>query len=167
MTTDSESRRQYWHGPRGEVLVGLQFVLIGVFVLIPIWPQWFVAPGGILDGIRWLVLAICGGIAALFGLLGMVHLRDYLTPLPYPVEHSQLVRRGVYAWVRHPLYSSQLFVGLGFSVYWLSLTHLLVLVVGFVFFDYKASREERWLTERHPEYPEYAMLVRKFVPWLY
>jgi protein-S-isoprenylcysteine O-methyltransferase Ste14 len=69
--------------------------------------------------------------------------------------------------VRHPLYSSQLFAALGWTLYTLSLSHLLILVVGFLFFDYKAGKEEGWLTERHPAYPDYARRVKKLVPWVY
>jgi protein-S-isoprenylcysteine O-methyltransferase Ste14 len=69
--------------------------------------------------------------------------------------------------VRHPLYSSQLFAALGWTLFTLSLTQLAILVLGFLFFDYKASKEEGWLTERHPEYAAYAARGRKFVPWIY
>jgi protein-S-isoprenylcysteine O-methyltransferase Ste14 len=36
----------------------------------------------------------------------------------------------------------------------------------FAFFDYKAGKEEAWLTQRHPEYADYARRVHKFVPWV-
>jgi hypothetical protein len=64
-------------------------------------------------------------VAIAFGALGSVHIREYLTPLPYPVDHSQLVQHGVYAIVRHPLYASLLFAGAAWTVYNLSLSHLL------------------------------------------
>ncbi|MGQ9659421.1 MAG: methyltransferase family protein [Thermochromatium sp.] len=159
---------QSFKGHRGEYLVALQFVLFFAFILAPNWNPW-VTPEVLtaLSPVRWIALCGAGLVALVFGGFGFIHIRDYLTPLPYPVDHSQLVRHGVYAWVRHPLYSSQLFAALGWTLYTLSLTHLLLLVVGFVFFDYKARKEEVWLTERHPEYADYARAVRKFVPWIY
>ena len=69
--------------------------------------------------------------------------------------------------MRHPLYSSQLFAALRWVAFSLSLSHLALLAVGFVFFDFKASKEEDWLTERHPDYAEYARGVRKLIPWIY
>ena len=33
--------------------------------------------------------------------------------------------------------------------------------------DYKAGKEEGWLSQRHPEYAYYAKRVRKLVPWVY
>ncbi|MEI6756793.1 MAG: hypothetical protein WCK85_02985 [Chlorobium sp.] len=40
-------------------------------------------------------------------------------------------------------------------------------LLALLYFIYKASREERWLTERHSEYSAYALKVKKFIPWLY
>jgi protein-S-isoprenylcysteine O-methyltransferase Ste14 len=157
-----------WHGRRGEWLVVLQFALFLVFVGAPCWNPWvpfavFVASAPA----RWTALVVLGVIAVAFAALGIRSIRTYLTPLPYPVDHSQLVTDGVYALVRHPLYSSQLFAALGWTLFTLSLTHLALLAAGFLFFDYKAGKEERWLTERHPEYRDYARRVSKFIPLLY
>jgi protein-S-isoprenylcysteine O-methyltransferase Ste14 len=155
-------------GQRGEYLVVIQFVLLFAFVLTPTWNPW--ASTATLAGLaqwRW-VLGLAGAAVGLaLGGLGVFALRSNLTPLPYPVDHNRLVRRGVYALVRHPLYSSQLFAALGWVAFTLSLSHLVLLVLGFGFFDYKATREEIWLTGRHPEYAEYARGVHKLIPWLY
>ena len=162
------SRLSFLQGKRGEYLVVLQFVLFFVFVMMPAWNP--LATPALLDTLaiaRGTALVLLGLFALLLGGLGSVHIRDYLTPLPYPVDHSQLVQHGVYNWVRHPLYASQLFAALGWTLYSLSLTHLLILVIGFFFFDYKSRKEEGWLTERHPEYADYARRVRKFIPWVY
>ncbi|KXX63428.1 isoprenylcysteine carboxylmethyltransferase family protein [Marichromatium gracile] len=155
-------------GRRGEHLVVLQFVLFFGFVLTPSWNPWLTP--GILEAmapLRWAVLIALGTFAMVLGAVGSMHIRDYLTPLPYPVEHNQLVQHGIYALVRHPLYSSQLFAALAWVLFSLSLTHLAILVIGFLFFDYKAGKEEGWLRERHPEYADYARRVSKFIPWIY
>jgi protein-S-isoprenylcysteine O-methyltransferase Ste14 len=155
-------------GQRGEHLVVIQFILIVLFAILPAWH-----PGvdnALLASLRpWLlVLVIPAGLTAiLFAGFGSLHIREYLTPLPYPVDHNQLVCHGVYALVRHPLYASQLFAAAAWALYNLSLSHLLILILGFVFFDYKASQEEAWLSERHPAYRDYAARVRKFIPWIY
>ncbi len=162
------SRLSFLQGKRGEYLVVLQFVLFFAFIFTPSWNP--LATSGLLDALaplRWAGLIGFGTVALLMGGLGSAHIRDYLTPLPYPVDHSQLVQHGVYAWVRHPLYASQLFAALGWTLFTLSLSHLAILVIGFFFFDYKANKEEGWLTERHPHYADYALRVRKFVPWIY
>lgn len=155
-------------GRRGEMLVAIQFALMIIFAVTPVWH-----PGlstAVLDAIWWprLILSLPFALAALvIGALGAHHIREYLTPLPYPVDHSQLIQHGVYAVVRHPLYTSLLSAALAWTLYSISLSHLLLLILGFVFFDYKARKEEAWLTERHPEYRDYAARVSKFVPRIY
>lgn len=155
-------------GRRGEYLVVLQFALFFGFLLTPVWNPWVSAETiAALAPARW-VLGLGLGIAALvFGGLGVLNIRAYLTPMPYPVDHNRLVRHGVYGVVRHPLYSSQLFAALAWVAFSLSLSHLVLLVLGFVFFDFKGGKEESWLTARHPEYAVYAREVRKLIPWVY
>lgn len=152
-------------GSRGEWLVAIQMALVVLYLLTPEWPDLRSADlFAHLALLRWALLLSGMIVAALFGIGGSLGIRRYLTPLPYPVDHSRLVDTGVYALVRHPLYSSQLFAAAGWAVYSLSLSHLLVTIAAAIFFNYKASKEEAWLTERHPEYRDYAARVGKFVP---
>ena len=154
-------------GARGEYLVVIQIALVALYIFIPVWPD--LQNGELyqrLTLLRWCVLAIGMLAGAALGIGGSFTIRRYLTPLPYPVDHSKLVDTGVYAWVRHPLYSAQLFAATGWAAFTLSLSHLLVTIAAFIFFNYKASKEEAWLTERHPKYQEYAAKVGKFAPGL-
>jgi protein-S-isoprenylcysteine O-methyltransferase Ste14 len=161
-------RRLSLIGRRGEHLVAIQFALILIFAMMPAWHPG-VDSAALVAARPWLLpLVIPAALVAIgFAGFGSLHIREYLTPLPYPVDHSQLVQTGVYGLVRHPLYASQLFAAGAWTLYNLSLPHLLVLILGFVFFDHKANKEEAWLTERHPDYPDYARRVRKFLPWVY
>ncbi|NEX16652.1 MAG: protein-S-isoprenylcysteine methyltransferase [Halochromatium sp.] len=164
----SQSNDRPGLGRRGEMLVAMQFALMIIFAVTPVWHPGL-APGLFADLLLpRLILALpLALVALLLGALGSHHIRDYLTPLPYPVDHSQLVQQGVYGLVRHPLYASLLSAALAWTLYTLSLSHLLLLVLGFFFFDFKARKEEGWLTERHPEYADYAARVSKFIPWIY
>jgi len=156
------------YGRRGELLVALQFILLFVFLFAPAWNPWLTQD--LMTGtasVRRVALAICGRVALALGGLGVLNLGRNLTPLPYPVAHNQLVTKGVYGLVRHPLYSSQLFAAFGWVCHTLSLGHLILLVLGFLFFDYKAGLEEGWLAQRHPDYADYARRVSKLVPWVY
>lgn len=157
-----------WHGARGELLVVLQFLLAVTFIFAPPWNPWL-APHAFAstDIARSAALWTLSGTASTMAALALTKIRRYLTPLPHPVAHSELVTSGIYGWVRHPLYSCQLIAGLGWTIFTLSALHLGLLVAGFLFFDYKAKIEERWLTERHPGYRVYAHRVRKLLPWLY
>ena len=153
---------------QGQYLVVLQFLLMAVFMVTPVYQcnlnQTLFENTATF---RWSLLCISWAIALLLGGLGSYHIRTFLTPLPYPVEHNQLVTTGVYSLVRHPLYSSQLFAASGWTLFSMSLSHLLLTLLALLFFTFKASREERWLTERHSEYTAYARKVKKFIPWLF
>jgi protein-S-isoprenylcysteine O-methyltransferase Ste14 len=164
----SANDNQPGFGGRGEYLVAIQFALMIGFALLPVWHPG-IGPNAMDASWTWrTVSALALALLSLaFGALGSHHIRDYLTPLPYPVDHSQLVQHGIYGIVRHPLYASLLLAGLAWTLYNLSLSHLLALLFCFAFFDFKARKEEAWLTRRHPEYADYARRVHRFVPWIY
>jgi protein-S-isoprenylcysteine O-methyltransferase Ste14 len=152
-------------GSRGELLVALQFLLLGTFILTPVFPRLReTVLYEQLAMIRWVILVFCWTIATVLGAGGLYSIRKYLTPLPYPVDDNRLVQTGVYALVRHPLYSSLLFAAAGWTEFCMSASHLLLTALGCLFFSHKAAKEEQWLTERHPEYRDYARKVRKFIP---
>lgn len=109
-------------------------------------------------------LLVIGGLVGLAGVKALGRLR---TPLPYPSDDSRLVQHGIYAVIRHPLYTSVLLVSAGWALLWQSLAGLLTIPVLAIFYDAKARQEERWLRQRHPAYAEYERRVRRFIPWIY
>lgn len=148
--------------------MAIQLLLFVAFVLAPQWNPWASQRLFVASEVPRLAALIAGGAAAVgLGGLGLLEIRRYLTPLPFPVDHNRLVTTGVYRLVRHPLYSSQLAAALGWTLFSLSLSHLAILVLAFLFFDYKAGKEEVWLAGRHPGYKAYAQRVRRLIPWIY
>jgi protein-S-isoprenylcysteine O-methyltransferase Ste14 len=109
------------------------------------------------------VLLVIGGV---FGIAGVRRLGRNRTPYPRPNEDSELVQHGIYARVRHPLYTSVMLVSLGWALIWGSLPSAGVALVLVPFFQAKARREERWLCEKFPGYAEYARQVPRFIPRL-
>lgn len=162
-----EKRQEVRFGQRGELLLALQLLLMLGFILVPPWPS--VQNAELfrsLTGLRWLMLAICWISSLTFTLGGFLAIRKYLTPLPYPVEDNQLITSGVFRLVRHPIYTGLILAGAGWTIFTASLSHLLVTVAAAILLNYKASREEGWLRQRHPEYAEYALRTGKFIPKL-
>jgi protein-S-isoprenylcysteine O-methyltransferase Ste14 len=98
---------------------------------------WAVAAAG-------LVLAVWAGVT----------MGQSLSPFPRPPRHAELVQRGPFRYLRHPLYVGGVlfFAGLSlvFSVYALGFTAVLAL-----FWIAKARLEERHLVARFPEYEDY------------
>ena len=120
---------------------------------------------------RQLVLTVAGAVlltlSAVIGGAGAIGLGRGLTPYPRPSANARLVQRGIYAQMRHPLYTSVMAAALGWAVIWQSWPALLAGLVLILFFDAKSRHEERWLREQFPEYSQYAHRVRRFIPWVY
>lgn len=106
-------------------------------------------------------LFIAGGY---FGIAGVLVLGKNRTPYPQPHADSALVQHGIYARVRHPLYTSVMLVSLGWALLWQSLASLVVAVTLVPFFYAKARREERALRAKFPAYADYERRTPPFLP---
>ena len=115
---------------------------------------------------RWAgVLALV--IAAAVAIAGTKALGRNLTPYPEPSANSRLVQSGIYAKIRHPLYTSVILAGFGWALAWLSWPALFAAVALLPFFHAKSCREEGFLRRKFPEYREYEARTRRVVPGLY
>ncbi|MCI0536607.1 MAG: isoprenylcysteine carboxylmethyltransferase family protein [Verrucomicrobiales bacterium] len=106
-------------------------------------------------------------VGAVFGVTGVRALGGNRTAYPKPLEDSKLVQHGVYALVRHPLYSSLMFASAGWSLAWSSGAALVASLALAILLDAKARLEEHWLREKFPDYAAYSQRVRRFVPWVF
>ncbi len=109
------------------------------------------------------VLFVAGGY---FGIVGVMVLGRNRTPFPQPREGSALIQRGIYAHVRHPLYTSVMLASLGWALLWQSAAAFGVALALVPFFYAKARQEEIWLGEKFPDYAAYARRVPRFLPRL-
>jgi protein-S-isoprenylcysteine O-methyltransferase Ste14 len=125
------------------------------------------ALGGVARGLAMVVgaaLITLGGWVSLAGLRG---LGRNLTAVPRPRRDGQLVERGVYARVRHPIYAGIMTGSFGWALFTTSPIAVGFAVLLVAWFDLKARREEVWLREHYPGYPAYVGRTRRFVPGLY
>ena len=122
----------------------------------------------------WLFTSIAARAAgitlSLLGLLIMaaaiIALRAVIQIAPEPNEGGHLVTRGIYGWMRHPIYTAILILVVGL---FLRKPTLLVAIAGgvvIVFLFIKVRLEERLLLERYPEYAEYRRRAWGLVPGL-
>lgn len=79
---------------------------------------------------------------------------------------TELITRGPYGLVRHPIYSGLLLMMVGTAI-GLIITWWLVAAAAAVYFIYSARAEEKYMCERFPDaYPAYRARTRMLVPFL-
>jgi len=143
----------------GTVLVALQFIWIVLLAWLA-GPALFAgqAPVGAWIG------AVLGVLLALWALSS--NRPGNFNIQPTPRAGGALVEQGPYRWIRHPMYTAVLAVGLacawasGHWLAWLALCALTAVLVVKAFF------EERWMVQAHPGYAAYRQRTRRFLPWL-
>ena len=146
---------------RGGLWVLLQIPLLIAAYVLPLAERAAAPPALRVLG----VIGIVGGL--LLTAAALAQLRRALTPFPEPRADGELRTDGLYAWVRHPVYSGLILSAAGWGLYCASPWGAITTVTLFVFFDRKAAREERALARRYAGYKDYAARVRKLVPGVY
>lgn len=146
----------------GGLLVVAQFALIGLIA-------WKAGPFFLAlqaSALAWAVLAagvLLGAWAVATNRPGNFNIR------PVPKAGGTLVTAGPYAWIRHPMYSAILLLGLA-GIYGVDIPGRTL--VGTAFFGLlgvlwvKAGIEERLMLASHPGYAAYMKQSSKFIPWL-
>ncbi len=146
---------------RAGALVAGQFVLLLALVLLP-GPRFWLVPAWL-----WPLAALLVAAGAVIAGLGAARLGAGLTASPLPARAADLRTTGVYALVRHPIYTGLLAGGLGLvlasgrpvrAAAWLALLVLL---------SVKARFEERRLRVRFPGYGAYADRTPRLWPRLW
>lgn len=158
----------WWRGEKGEYWVIGQAILSLGFVLLLVYsPTGLELFGNQNQWIIWAGTLTFGGMAAVLLIGGGLNLGENLTPLPHPKQDGQLVTTGIYSIVRHPLYAGVVFLAIAYGFWQWSLVHLIGVVVLFLFFDFKARKEETWLRDKFSDYGDYQSQVKKLIPLLY
>jgi protein-S-isoprenylcysteine O-methyltransferase Ste14 len=152
------SPRTGWNA-RGEFLVIVQFVLLGLIFWLPDFSA-FSFPASVIGSIL-----KYAGLALL--IVAGVNLGRNLTPLPKPKSDAQLVTTGLFAWMRHPIYTALMLLTFGTALEHGNMIPLILSVCLTILLEFKSRREEAWLREQFLEYAAYQARVKKFFPGLY
>jgi len=83
-----------------------------------------------------------------------------------PRRSGTLVQSGIYAWVRHPMYTGVIIMFAGYWLFWGSLLSIPLWLAFSILYVVKAAKEEQVLIERFPEYEEYRKHTGRFLPFL-
>lgn len=99
-------------------------------------------------------------------LISFYDLRKSLTALPMPIKSGVLQVRGLYKYVRHPMYVGVLTLSLGLAVSGGNIQKYLLVIALYVLFSFKARYEERLLIAKYPNYKQYMHDTPRFIPGL-
>ena len=127
----------------------LMAVILALGVFPPLWPEWMRIAG---------FLVLLSGLG--FAIWAGRTLGSALTPYPLPSEQATLVERGPYGLVRHPIYVAGVLVFLGYGLL-SSVPATVAVPLLAALWHFKASVEERHLSERFAGYEEYRLRVRR------
>ena len=99
-------------------------------------------------------------IAFIILLVAIKDLGRNLSPFPRPINNSKLVTKGIYRFMRHPMYYSLIFISFGvfitkLSIYYLFLSIGLILIIKF-----KIALEEQYLKNKFKNYLFYKNEVK-------
>jgi protein-S-isoprenylcysteine O-methyltransferase Ste14 len=119
-----------------------------------------------------IVLAIVGLVPVVVGcavnLLGRIRLGANWANQATVYRNQTLVTAGIFAWVRHPLYASLIWMSIGASVAYRNWAALAATLLVFVpAMHHRAGQEEALLEQRFPEYRDYRSHVGRLFPRLF
>ena len=143
-----------------------QLIFLGVFLIVWVGDSFFLHISTFLTSyipliIRLFVLGLALITAILLVRSGHIVISNEQRP-------EGLVTDGVFRYVRHPLYLASILTYLGLTVSTLSLISFVFFLVIFIFHNYIATYEEKFLEEQFgEEYREYKRKTGKWIPGIH
>ena len=132
------------------ILVFLQF-----FIIILHFFQWeFIPQKQIIqvNPFSYLVGFLMIIISLIILLVAIKDLGRNLSPLPRPINNSNLVTKGIYRFTRHPMYYSLIFISFGVFITKLSIYYLFLTTSLFLIIKLKIAIEEQYLNNKFKKY---------------
>ena len=147
---------------KGNLLVVGQFVLLALLILYPSTP--------LNTGVFSYALSFISLTSLFLGFLilgfSALALGKSLTAHPIPGKNAVLVTDGLYRFVKHPIYTGLLLIGLSLTITAGFFPHLIFFAALIVLLNFKARFEERLLAARYPDYEDYSKKTGRFLPRL-
>ena len=141
------------------------FAFEGVFVLVLLnLRSWFRDPLSPRQILSWiLILASVASVSA-----GFLTLRRYGRAENHFEKTTRIVDRGIYAWIRHPMYASLIFLAAGVFLKDVRAVPAVVLAVVTAAALAAARLDEREMTARFgAAYADYMKRTKRFIPFLW
>ncbi|MEP0264438.1 isoprenylcysteine carboxylmethyltransferase family protein [Dokdonia sp.] len=111
---------------------------------------------------------IAGFVTSIFGsllvVIALLQLNKNLSPFPSPKSDTQLIKNGIYTYIRHPIYTGILGIVVGYSFFSGSGYRFLITLLLLVLFIYKSRYEEKRLLLVFKDYLDYKKKTGRFLP---
>ncbi len=142
------------------------FLLIDFDFQYPVYPLTIqVLPSSMLSGIIGCIVCALGLALAIWARVTIAG--NWSADVTFKENH-ELIQRGPYAFVRHPIYTAFLMMYLGSMIVIGHLGGLLGIFVLFVSFLIKLRQEEQLMLKHfHHQYEEYMKRVKALIPYLF
>ena len=153
-----------WGEKGGQIATIILRNLLGIpswftgFVLAWLAPSPFLFDSNITFKLMGVFLIIIGYIPFILGHIEL----GWRTHMPSVKD--TLVRHGLYAYVRHPIYAGGFLIIIGIGLFKPTLVFVIACVLGVIWLDVQARLEEIDLVQRMPDYREYMKQVPRFIP---
>lgn len=106
-------------------------------------------------------------IGSLFFIVILINFGQFMTPNPVPRANYKLKTTGVYKYIRHPMYFTVLILMVGIVLYFHAFYSFAWIVILFIFFIFKSTAEEKFLSTKFPEYTAYRLSTKRILPFIY
>jgi len=139
------------------LFVIVQFVLFAIYMFnIDFWE--FTIPYFL--STTFIIVSITGLLVIIIAIL---QLNKNLSPFPTPKSDSELIRTGLYKYIRHPIYTGILLMTFGYGFYTTSAFKIIISSLLLILFYFKSSYEEERLQNVFSEYKHYKKSTRRFL----
>ncbi len=143
---------------RSEIWITIQVVLLAVLIFAQFPVDYTVTP------FLGLMAHIFEGAAVIVGIVAIYNLRHSLSITPHPVEKGQFEAKGIYRYIRHPMYTAVFLVSIGIALNSGSYWKFAVVAALVIFFRIKTEYEEGLLVKRYPGYKDYIKNTGRYFP---
>lgn len=90
--------------------------------------------------------------------------KSQLSAYPQPNLNAKLVTKGIYSYVRHPIYCGFIFISFGTAFAVGNLLSIIVAILSLCFYYFKSSFEEKRLLQVYSQYSNYRKVTGRFLP---
>jgi len=158
---------------RESILSGAMHIVLGCAAVLLVWEpatgrgflgHRFISPAG---WVAWLGLAVTIGGCA-FAIWARATLGSNWSSMVTVKQDHELILRGPYAMVRHPIYSGLLLALTGTAITVGEIRAFIGLGLAFIVFLLKSAAEEKFMREEFStEYARYSQRVRRLIPFIF